>query len=186
MPIITGICFGSAGIFVRKLSGNMNNTTIVLRDWLLQYCCLESGLRIRIRSIFKIHFKRLLDFYWSRASWVTWCECMLQFCYQWVVAFACSGAACTFSDCGHDCCIFLFHEAITRRKVLSIFLAICGCVLTSGIFETNESMHWSWIGILVGSVGAIFYAMYSIFSKVGMRRGYPALTITFIVSFQLQ
>ena len=29
MPIITGICFGSAGIFVRKLSGNMNNTTIV-------------------------------------------------------------------------------------------------------------------------------------------------------------
>ena len=74
---------------------------------------------------------------------------------------------------------FLFHEAITQRKVLSIFLAICGCVLTSGIFETNESMHWSWIGILVGSVGAIFYAMYSIFSKVGMKRGYPALTITF-------
>ena len=29
MPIITGICFGSAGIFVRKLSGDMNNTTIV-------------------------------------------------------------------------------------------------------------------------------------------------------------
>lgn len=52
-------------------------------------------------------------------------------------------------------------------------------MLTSGIFETNESMHWSWIGILVGSVGAIFYAMYSIFSKVGMRHGYPALTITF-------
>ena len=40
-------------------------------------------------------------------------------------------------------------------------------------------MHWSWIGILVGSASAGFYALYSIFSKVGMKKSYPALTITF-------
>ena len=29
MPIIAGICFGSAGIFVRELSENMNSTSII-------------------------------------------------------------------------------------------------------------------------------------------------------------
>ena len=74
---------------------------------------------------------------------------------------------------------FMFHEAITAKKVISIILALVGCVLTSGILENNASMHWSWIGILVGSASACFYALYSIFSKVGMKKSYPALTITF-------
>lgn len=29
MPIIVEICFGSAGIFVRELSENMNSTSII-------------------------------------------------------------------------------------------------------------------------------------------------------------
>lgn len=73
----------------------------------------------------------------------------------------------------------MFHESITKKKIISIILALAGCVLTSGIFENNASMHWTWIGIFVGSAGAVFYALYSVFSKVGMKRGYQALTITF-------
>lgn len=71
-------------------------------------------------------------------------------------------------------------------KITSIILALVGCVLTSGILENNTSMHCTWIGILVGGAGAVFYALYSVFSEIGMKKDYPALTITFysMVDFQ--
>ena len=73
----------------------------------------------------------------------------------------------------------LFREPLTKIKIVSIILALAGCVLTSGILENNASMRWTWIGILVGAAGAVFYALYSVFSKIGMKKDYPALTITF-------
>lgn len=179
MPIITGICFGSAGIFVRKLSGNMNNTTIVASRLIVAVLLLGIWLAYSHPEYFKIHLKDCWIFIGAGLLG----SLGVNVCYNFAInELSLSLAAVLLALSPIVVMIvafFLFHEAITRRKVLSIFLAICGCVLTSGIFETNESMHWSWIGILVGSVGAIFYAMYSIFSKVGMRRGYPALTITF-------
>ena len=179
MPIITGICFGSAGIFVRKLSGNMNNTTIVASRLIVAVLLLGIWLAYSHPEYFKIHLKDCWIFIGAGLLG----SLGVNVCHNFAInELSLSLAAVLLALSPIVVMIvafFLFHEAITQRKVLSIFLAICGCVLTSGIFETNESMHWSWIGILVGSVGAIFYAMYSIFSKVGMRHGYPALTITF-------
>ena len=179
MPIITGICFGSAGIFVRKLSGDMNNTTIVASRLSVAVLLLGIWLAYSHPEYFKIRLKDCWIFIGAGLLG----SLGVNVCYNFAInELSLSLAAVLLALSPIVVMIvafFLFHEAITRRKVLSIFLAICGCVLTSGIFETNESMHWSWIGILVGSVGAVFYAMYSIFSKIGMRRGYPALTITF-------
>lgn len=57
MPIITGICFGSAGIFVRKLSGNMNNTTIVASRLIVAELLLGIWLAYSHPEYFKIHLK---------------------------------------------------------------------------------------------------------------------------------
>ncbi len=179
MPIISGICFGSAGIFVRELSENMNSTSIISSRVIVAVLLLGAWIAVCHPEYFKIKLKDLWIFVGAGVLGTLG----LNTCYNFSInELSLSLSAVLIALAPIFVIIFaffLFHEAITARKVISIILALAGCVLTSGIFENNASMHWTWIGILVGGAGAIFYALYSVFSKVGMKHGYPALTITF-------
>ena len=179
MPIISGICFGSAGIFVRELSENMNSTSIISSRILIAILLL--GLWIAVR--YPMNFRIKLKDSWIFVGAGVLGTLGLNLCYNFSInELSLSLAAVLIALAPIFVMIFaffMFHEAITAKKVISIILALVGCVLTSGILENNVSMHWSWIGILVGSASAGFYALYSIFSKVGMKKSYPALTITF-------
>ena len=179
MPIISGICFGSAGIFVRELSENMNSTSIISSRILIAILLL--GLWIAVR--YPMNFRIKLKDSWIFVGAGVLGTLGLNLCYNFSInELSLSLAAVLIALAPIFVMVFaffMFHEAITAKKVISIILALVGCVLTSGILENNASMHWSWIGILVGSASADFYALYSIFSKVGMKKSYPALTITF-------
>ena len=179
MPIISGICFGSAGIFVRELSENMNSTSIISSRILIAILLL--GLWIAVR--YPMNFRIKLKDSWIFVGAGVLGTLGLNLCYNFSInELSLSLAAVLIALAPIFVMIFaffMFHEAITAKKVISIILALVGCVLTSGILENNASMHWSWIGILVGSASAGFYALYSIFSKLGMKKSYPALTITF-------
>ena len=179
MPIISGICFGSAGIFVRELSENMNSTSIISSRILIAILLL--GLWIAVR--YPMNFRIKLKDSWIFVGAGVLGTLGLNLCYNFSInELSLSLAAVLIALAPIFVMIFaffMFHEAITAKKVISIILALVGCVLTSGILENNASMHWSCIGILVGSASAGFYALYSIFSKVGMKKSYPALTITF-------
>lgn len=179
MPIISGICFGSAGIFVRELSENMNSTSIISSRILIAILLL--GLWIAVR--YPMNFRIKLKDSWIFVGAGVLGTLGLNLCYNFSInELSLSLAAVLIALAPIFVMVFaffMFHEAITAKKVISIILALVGCVLTSGILENNASMHWSWMGILVGSASAGFYALYSIFSKVGMKKSYPALTITF-------
>lgn len=179
MPIISGICFGSAGIFVRELSENMNSTSIISSRILIAILLLGLWIAVRYPMNFRIKLKDSWIFVGAGVLGTLW----LNLCYNFSInELSLSLAAVLIALAPIFVMVFaffMFHEAITAKKVISIILALVGCVLTSGILENNASMHWSWIGILVGSASAGFYALYSIFSKVGMKKSYPALTITF-------
>ena len=179
MQIISGICFGSAGIFVRELSENMNSTSIISSRILIAIILL--GLWIAVR--YPMNFRIKLKDSWIFVGAGVLGTLGLNLCYNFSInELSLSLAAVLIALAPIFVMVFaffMFHEAITAKKVISIILALVGCVLTSGILENNASMHWSWIGILVGSASAGFYALYSIFSKVGMKKSYPALTITF-------
>lgn len=72
----------------------------------------------------------------------------------------------------------LFKEKITGRKFLSLFLAMLGCFLISGIFSENmEKINTA--GIIFGLLSGFFYALYGIFGKFAIKRGYNSYTITF-------
>ncbi len=58
-------------------------------------------------------------------------------------------------------------------------MAIFGCLLTSGILESTASVKWSFVGIFIGFLSAFFYALYTVFSRLAMDRGYQVFTITF-------
>lgn len=72
--------------------------------------------------------------------------------------------------------LVLFKEKMNGKKVFALLLAFTGCVLVSGV-GGDES--FSWIGILLGLGSGFFYALYSIFGRYAINRGYGAWTMTF-------
>ena len=70
----------------------------------------------------------------------------------------------------------LFKEKMNGKKILALLLAFAGCVLVSGVGGDEEI---SWIGILLGLGSGFFYALYSIFGRYAINRGYGAWTMTF-------
>ena len=73
--------------------------------------------------------------------------------------------------------LILFRERMTVRKVTSLLLTVVGCVLVSGIFTAGGTFT---AGGLALGIGAGFgYALYSIFSRFALQRGYHPMTITF-------
>jgi drug/metabolite transporter (DMT)-like permease len=73
----------------------------------------------------------------------------------------------------------LFKEKITVRKAICTAAAVAGCVMVSGLFDSGTVITWSLPGILIGVLSGFFYALYSIFSRIAMDRGYHPLTVTF-------
>ena len=72
--------------------------------------------------------------------------------------------------------LVLFKEKMNGKKVVALLLAFTGCVLVSGV---GGDENVSWIGILLGLGSGFFYALYSIFGRYAINRGYGAWTMTF-------
>lgn len=72
--------------------------------------------------------------------------------------------------------LFLFKEKLNGQKILALLLAFTGCVLVSGL---GGDASVSGIGMLLGLGSGFFYALYSIFGRYAINRGYGAWTMTF-------
>ena len=70
---------------------------------------------------------------------------------------------------------FLFKEKFTRRKVLALLSAFAGCVLVSGGFGTEGI---GTMGLLTGLGAGFGYALYTIFGRYALEKGYTSFTIT--------
>ena len=71
----------------------------------------------------------------------------------------------------------LFKERLTGMKITAVVLAFAGCALVSGL--GSGSMTLSAAGILYGLGAGFGYAMYSIFARFALERGYSSNTIHF-------
>ena len=70
-----------------------------------------------------------------------------------------------------------FHERITAKKLAALVLTILGLMLVTGMVGSVSRL--SLPGILFGLGAGLGYALYSIFSRFAIKRGYAPLTITF-------
>lgn len=73
--------------------------------------------------------------------------------------------------------VFLFKEKFHARKLLALVMAFVGCVLVTGIMAQQLTLSAG--GILLGLGAGFGYAMYSIFGRYAIERGYESLTISF-------
>lgn len=180
LPILAGVLWGSVGVFVRVLSDfGLNNPTILSARVLIAAIILFVGLLIYDRSILKIRFKDLWLFVASGLLGMVG----LNLCYNESISqLSLSLAAVLLSMAPLFTIIiaaFLFKEKITVKKIGCMVLAIIGCVLVSGLLESQTGVGWGAAGIIAGALAALFFALYGVFSKLAMNKGYKALTVTF-------
>ena len=69
----------------------------------------------------------------------------------------------------------LFGESVNKRKLLALFFALLGCALVSGLIGGSVSVTKT--GLLYGLGSAAGYALYSIFARFALNRGYSSITI---------
>lgn len=60
---------------------------------------------------------------------------------------------------------FVLKEALTKKKIICIFVALCGMVLVSGVLETGVSNVSELMGILLGLGAAVLYACVILLNK---------------------
>jgi drug/metabolite transporter (DMT)-like permease len=150
LPFISGICWGAAGIFVRTLEHDgLDNFSIISFRMLL--AALITGIWILVFYNISV----------TKGS-LALSAVLLAMSPVFVLFLA----------------AIFFHEPITRHKLTCVTLALIGCVLVSGVLESN-GLSWSITGILCGILASFFYAVYGIISKKVTQKGYHFLTITF-------
>lgn len=186
MPIISGAMWGSAGIFVRKLTEQgMNSYTVVSVRVILAGLILAVWLGIYDRNLLKIKLKDL----WIFVAGGVVGMFGLNICYNFAISELSLSLAAVLLSLSPVFVLFmaaiLFKEKITSKKVICMTIAIAGCVLASGVLESASTMRWSVKGIIVGIIGAFFYGLYGIISKTAMERGYHAFTTTFYCLFMV-
>ncbi len=73
-------------------------------------------------------------------------------------------------------------ENWTTRKALSLGLVITGVILVSRAYDT-ALLQLNWLGVLMGLGSGLGYALYTLFSKVGLRRHEPIPMLGYDLSF---
>ncbi len=71
----------------------------------------------------------------------------------------------------------LFKEKLSAQRIAALILSTAACVLVSGVI--GESITLTPMGLLIGLGSGLGYALYSIFSRYAIQRGYDSFTITF-------
>ena len=71
--------------------------------------------------------------------------------------------------------VLFFKEKITFVKIVALILTFAGCVLVSGV---GSSSGLSAKGFFIGLCAGFGYALYSIFSRLALKK-YDSLTVTF-------
>ncbi|MBE6528043.1 MAG: DMT family transporter [Thermoplasmata archaeon] len=74
----------------------------------------------------------------------------------------------------------LFHENLTRNKVIAVSMAFIGCILCTGLISSPGEMNS--LGITLGAISGFCYGTYVLCSKRLAQNGISSTTILFYTS----
>ena len=178
LPILAGIMFGSAGIFVRTLTQNgIDSTTLLFLRFSIAIIPILLAILLTDKELFKID---LYDFPLFLICAI--CIMGLNLCYnESMNMIPLSLAAVLLSLAPIYVLILayiLFGEKITSKKLVCMFLAISGCLLMTGVLEDSLTSI-PLFGILLGIGAGLFWAIYLMASKKSIENGKHTYTILF-------
>ena len=176
--LAAGTLWGTMGFFTRKLAGiGIDSTGAILVRCAFAAVLFAATLLIVDRRQFRISPRHFWCFFGSGV-------CSLLFftyCYfNAITLMDLSTAAIllyTAPSIVMILSLILFRERITVKKVIALVLAFAGCCLVSGITGGTQSLTVR--GLLFGLGSGVGYALYSIFARFALDRGYSSNTINF-------
>ncbi|MBQ8893089.1 MAG: EamA family transporter [Clostridia bacterium] len=174
MVLLAAALWGSMGLFVRYFGGlGLGSMDIVFLRVSVAAVLLPAVVAILRPAAFKIRWKDL----WCFAGTGLLSIAMFNFCYFKTMTMTSLSVAAVLLYLAPAIVVLvsalLFKERITRIKVLACLLAFAGCVLVSDLQGGSIPP----LALLTGFLSAFGYAMYSIFSRLAMDRGYHSFTI---------
>lgn len=176
LPILAGLMFGSSGIFVRTLTQNgIDSTTLLFLRFSIAIIPILIAILLTDKKLLKISLDDL-----PLILICAMCIVGLNLCYnESMNSVPLSLAAVLLSLAPIYVLIFayvFFQEKITSQKIICMILAIFGCILMTGVVESNLS-DIPLFGILSGIGAGLFWAVYLMASKKSIERGNHTFTI---------
>ena len=174
---LAGVLWGSMGVFVRRFNAlGLASMEIVALRAIVTAAVMLCYLGIFHRELLKVRLRDLWCFLGTGICSIVF----FNFCYFKAITITSLSVAAILLYTAPAIVMvlsrILFQEKFTARKVLSLILTFVGCLFVTGVFE--EAGAVSGKGILVGLGAGLGYALYSVFSRYALERGYHSLTIT--------
>lgn len=178
LVLLAAACWSVIGVFVRSLS------SAGLGVWEISLIRMGIGLAaiaIYLLTFHRERFRIRPQDLWCFAGAGILSVLFMNFCYNQAVQLTSLALAGTLLYTAPTFVMLMslvfFRERMTGRKLISLLLAFCGCALVSGIARGRLTLTPK--ALLLGLGSGLSYALYSIFSRFALDRGYDSWTITF-------
>ncbi len=178
LVLASGCMWGCMGLLVRPLNEiGLETMDICFLRGVVTFAVMLVVLLVFDRSALKVRVKDIWCFIGTGALSVSF----FNFCYfKTITLTSLSVAAVLLYTAPAFVMImssFLFKEKMTGKKIVALVIAFAGCVLVSGVINGSGTLNAK--GLLVGLGAGFGYALYSIFGRYALQRGYNSMTITF-------
>lgn len=175
--LTAGILWGMIGLFNRHLlAAGFTPRTIVLVRNFGGFLLMTLLFLIMDRRIFRVRLRHLPIFLGTGVVSVVLftlcyfsCQAQSSLAVSAILLYTAPAFVVLMSA-------LFFREKITKGKLLALAAAFLGCVAVSGVLSGGLSVTVG--GLLYGIGSAFFYALYSIFARLGLRH-YQSLTVTY-------
>lgn len=171
--------WGTMGLFVRNLTGmGITQAQIVLLRVLVSSVTLLPVLLIKDKKLLKVRLKDLWCFVGTGIVSLT----LFNLCYFTAMQYTTLSVAAVLLYTSPAFVMLLsavlFRERLTISRLGALVLVFAGCVMVTGVIGSGAA-GITLPGVLYGLGSGVAYALYSIFGRYALNRGYDSFTITF-------
>lgn len=178
LVLVAGSLWGFMGLLVRSLNEvNLSSMEISFLRAAVTFVCMLVGLLVLDRKALKIRLKDIWCFIGTGAFSVAF----FNYCYFKTITLTSLSVAAVLLYTAPAFVMLmsavLFKEKLSVQKLTALVLAFLGCAFVSGIIGGAGTLTFS--GIMCGLGAGFGYALYSIFGRYALERGYGSVTISF-------
>ncbi len=176
--LLAGILWGCMGLFVRPLNAmKLSSWDIVFLRAVFTTLFLAILLLTKDKNLFKIKLRDLWCFLGTGLLSIVF----FNLCYFKAITITTLSVAAILLYTAPAFVMIIsaicFKEKITVQKLIALVLSFTGLIFVTGVFSSTQRLTLP--TFLIGLGAGLGYALYSIFGRFAIDRGYESYTISF-------